>query len=122
MEAVENAGEWWLPETPDVKVSGVLRVDEKGKSQLTLIGALGNHLHDAECHDRPDGSVEFRFAQGSLPRSGRYPESSGPCRHQGVHPRGRPADSPQHEPPSANPGPVPEPARRKEELPARLSR
>ncbi len=77
MKPVEEGGQWWLPETPDAKVSGVLRIDDKGKSQLTLIGELRNRLHDAERHDRPDGSVEFRFTESSLDRAGSYPRVLG---------------------------------------------
>jgi len=77
MKPVEEGGQWWLPETPDAKVSGVFRIDDKGKSQLTLIGELRNRLHDAERHDRPDGSVEFRFTESSLDRAGSYPRVLG---------------------------------------------
>ncbi len=30
MEPMEEGGEWWLPDTPDIKVSGVLRKDRQG--------------------------------------------------------------------------------------------
>jgi hypothetical protein len=77
MEPMEEGGEWWLPETPDVKVSGVLRVDDRGSSQLSLIGELRSHLQEAERHERPDGTVEFLFSEDSLHSSGKYPRVLG---------------------------------------------
>lgn len=77
MEPMEEGGEWWLPDTPDIKVSGVLRIDDKGSNQLTLIGELRSHLDDAERHDHADGTVEYRFTEDTLHLSGRYPRVLG---------------------------------------------
>ena len=55
MESMEHGGQWWLPQSPEVTVPGVLRVDDKGRSQLTLIGELRSELTESERHDRPVG-------------------------------------------------------------------
>jgi hypothetical protein len=77
VEPAEEGGQWWLPENPDVKVPGVLRIDDKGRSQLTLVGELRDRLHGAERHDRADGSAEFRFTESGFDRSGGYPRVVG---------------------------------------------
>ncbi|HWA67819.1 MAG TPA: HEPN domain-containing protein [Mycobacteriales bacterium] len=40
MEPTESAGMWWLPETPEAKVPGVLKIDERGSANLELIGCF----------------------------------------------------------------------------------
>lgn len=77
MESMEQGGQWWLPQSPEVTVPGVLRVDDRGRSQLTLIGELRSELTESERHDRPDGLVEFRMTEDALHRSGRYPRVLG---------------------------------------------
>jgi len=72
VEPAEEGGQWWLPENPHVKVPGVFRIDDKGRSQLTLIGELRDRMHGAVRHDRADGSTEFRFIDSGFDRSGRY--------------------------------------------------
>ena len=43
-ESGEWAGLWWLPETPDERLPGVLRYDGKGGLSLTLIGAFEERI------------------------------------------------------------------------------
>jgi hypothetical protein len=40
LEAFEVSGEGWLPENPDRKMSGTLKVAHNGKTGVQLIGAL----------------------------------------------------------------------------------
>ena len=43
-ESGEWAGLWWLPETPDERLPGVLRYDGKGGLSLSLIGAFEERI------------------------------------------------------------------------------
>ncbi len=77
MQGSDEGGQWWLPESPETKVPGVLRINDKGSTQLTLIGELRDLLHGAERHDRADGTVEFQFTESGFDRSRRYPRVLG---------------------------------------------
>lgn len=43
-ESGEWTGHWWLPETPDERLPGVLRYDGKGGLSLSLIGAFDERV------------------------------------------------------------------------------
>ena len=43
-EAGEWAGLWWLPDTPDAQIPGILRYDAEGGLSLSLIGAFEDRL------------------------------------------------------------------------------
>lgn len=76
MDAFEVNGQWWLPETPDKKVSGTLAVDDKGKAELRLIGALRPYL-DAGESETNDGVTTVSFTEESMAKSGIYPRILG---------------------------------------------
>lgn len=40
MENFERVGQWWLPETPDRKISGILKFDTTNGGRLELLGTL----------------------------------------------------------------------------------
>lgn len=40
MEAFECSGDWWLPENPDIRISGILKYNPKGGADLELIGTF----------------------------------------------------------------------------------
>ncbi|MFM8007571.1 MAG: hypothetical protein ACKO86_22115, partial [Dolichospermum sp.] len=40
MESFERVGEWWLPENPNRKASGILKFEPITGGTLQLIGAL----------------------------------------------------------------------------------
>ncbi len=76
VEAFEVAGEWWLPEAPDRRVSGTLSVVADGRAELSLIGAFRRSEEAGEVSN--DGQVTtVQFTERSLAASGLYPRIHG---------------------------------------------
>jgi len=71
MEPIEVEGQWWLPETPDTKIHGTLRIDEVGRAELALIGAVDSPLSAGEARTE-GGETTVTFTEDSMMRSGVY--------------------------------------------------
>lgn len=76
MEAFEAAGQWWLPERTDNKVSGTLTVAESGRAELRLIGALRSFEEGGETVTK-DGVTTTTFTDKSMHAAGVYPRILG---------------------------------------------
>ena len=52
-EPIETHGQFWLPDAPDYKLSGVLRVSESGEPSLELFGAFDSPFNRLRRRRRP---------------------------------------------------------------------
>lgn len=53
MEAQAHTGLWWLPESPETRLSGTLDISASGKATLRLVGTLSPLETMAEAHRYP---------------------------------------------------------------------
>lgn len=73
MQPITAIGRWWLPESPDQKVHGPLRIDTKGRSELELSGVLRSFVEGGETTINADtGRTITEFSKESLARSRVY--------------------------------------------------
>jgi len=68
---LEVNGRWWLPEKPDYKVKGTLRISEHGDSVLTLLGGLRQVEEWAERTEH-EGGVTYGVSEELMRSSGVY--------------------------------------------------
>ena len=73
---IDSTGEFWLPGSPDDKVSGTLRIAQNGEVTLELAGAFSG-LAASVRHRRP-GRHQFGEAYGRAPNPfvGRHTETA----------------------------------------------
>lgn len=57
-EEIKVIGNFWSPSNPDDKKSGTLTIKDGGKSELELLGDLGNSSDLLHCPERIVGYVE----------------------------------------------------------------
>lgn len=70
-------GQWWLPESPDTRVSGTLSISATGEAELVLIGALRSELEAGEATTDQSGNTRVVFSEETVTRSGVYPRIHG---------------------------------------------
>jgi hypothetical protein len=71
MDSEEFSGEWWLPQRPERRVPGVLRIDAEGRATLSLIGELRDlfELGDVE---HLDGGTRVTVTDRHVRAGGQY--------------------------------------------------
>lgn len=72
LEVFEGGGHWWLAGSPDHRISGTLRIDERGQATLSLIGSLRDLMHGATETVNPDGSISREASGRNFEQSGAY--------------------------------------------------
>ncbi|MBS2967059.1 hypothetical protein KGA66_28760 [Actinocrinis puniceicyclus] len=75
--AVEAKGEWWLVGQPENKVSGTLRIEDSGRSELALIGTLHDLFSGATRTTASGGTTTVALTREALEQSGTYPRICG---------------------------------------------
>jgi hypothetical protein len=63
---------WWLPDAPEAKVPGVIKMNERGSTRLELIGCFRDMLDAAEVQQQPDGSATRTATAKALEDAGNY--------------------------------------------------
>lgn len=76
-EPIEVLGKWWLPETPDRKVNGVLTFTEEDGARLQLNDALRPNAEVVWDNTQPDGTRVGHVTSQSLQHAGTYPRIVG---------------------------------------------
>lgn len=76
----EFPGFFWLPETPETKVPGVLSISAQGEVRLSLIGELRSMLAFAPVTVSADGSTHVSVTEDSQDRAGQYSRVLGQSR------------------------------------------
>jgi hypothetical protein len=71
-QASEHPGEWWLADRPERRVPGVLKIDEDGRSNLEVIGALRSEWEFAEAKVLPNGTVRQDMTVDAMERSSEF--------------------------------------------------
>jgi len=72
MDAIDAGGLWWLPDAPDVRVPGVLKVDEGGRARVELIGCFRDMFAMADVQENSDGSTVQSLSTDAFGKSGDY--------------------------------------------------
>jgi hypothetical protein len=73
---VEHKGEWWMPERPERRVPGILRIDGEGRCVLDLLGELRPWDELGDVTHQPGGTVRTVTSQ-HLDDAGRFPRLHG---------------------------------------------
>ncbi len=83
MEPVELDGDWWLPESPDRRAPGQLRIDADGQAELNLRGSLRHPFAEYERSTDSNG-ITTLVPPDETRSSGVYPTIYGAARGEAV--------------------------------------